>query len=96
MSQLLRKTPTAVGTSSHQSLALAALECSSTYRFSSQTQLGTDVTITHPYTRTHDFKPNSLRDAEALKNHLYFTSYQTQGMAFAPALACNSFGQQAP
>ena len=54
------------------------------------------MTITHPCTRTHDFKPNSLRrDAEALKNRLYFSSYQTRGMAFAP-LACISFGQQAP
>ena len=61
--------------------------------------LMTDVTITHPYTRTHNFKPNSLRDAEALKNLLYFSEassgYQTRGMALAP-LACNSFGQQAP
>ena len=66
-----------------------------TYRFFSQAQLITDVMITHPYTRTHAFKPNSLRDVEALKNRLYFSSYQTRGMAFAP-LACNSFGQQAP
>ena len=75
--------------------SVAGLSSSSTYRFSSQTQLITDVTITHPYTRMHEFKPNSLRDAEALKNRLYFSSYQTRGMAFAP-LACNSFGQQAP
>ena len=60
-----------------------------------QKVLITDVTITHPYTRTHEFKPNSLRDAEALKNRLHFSSYQTRGMALAP-LACNSFGQQAP
>ena len=75
--------------------SVAGLSSSSTYRFSSQTQLITDVTISHPYTRRHDFKPNSLWDAEALKNRLYFSSYQTRGMAFAP-LACNSFGQQAP
>ena len=59
MSQLLWKTPTAVRTWSHQSLA------------SSQTQIITDVKITHPCTQTHDFQPNSHRDAEALKNRLY-------------------------
>ena len=50
--------------------SVAGLSRSSTYRFSSQTQLITDVTITHLYTWTNDFKPNSLRDAEALKNRL--------------------------
>ena len=39
--------------------------------------------------------PILFGNAEALKNRLYFSSYQTRGMAFAP-LACNSFGQQAP
>ena len=75
--------------------SVAGLSSPSTYRFSSQTQLITGVTITHQYTRTHDFTPDSLRDAEALENRLYFPSYQTRVMAFAP-LACNSFGQQAP
>ena len=45
--------------------------------FESQTQLITDLTIMHPYTWTHAFKPNSLRDAETLKNSVYFSSYQT-------------------
>ena len=96
-SQLLRTTPItlAVGTKSPQSRSVAGLSSSSTFRFSSQTQLITDVTLTHPYIRSHEYKPNYLWDAEALKNRLYFSSYQAQGMAFAP-LACNSFGQQAP
>ena len=79
--------------------SVAGLISSSTYRFSrfssTHTQSDTNVTITHQYTRTHAFKPDSLRDADALKNRLYFSSYQTRGMAFAP-MACNSFGQQAP
>ena len=75
--------------------SVAGLSRSSTYRFSSQTQLITDVTLTHPYSRTHVFNPHSLQDAESLKNRSYLEDYNNQGMAFAP-LACNSFGQQGP
>ena len=75
--------------------SVAGLSSNSTYRFSSQTQLITDVTLTHPYSKSHVFNPNSLQDSEYLKNRSYLEDYNNQGMAFAP-LACNSFGQQAP
>ena len=74
--------------------SVTGLSSSSTYIVSTQTQLIIDLTITHPYTLTYNFKPNSLQDADALKNRLYFSFYQTWGMAFVQ-LACNSFGQQA-
>ena len=74
--------------------SVAGLSSSSTYWLSSQTELITDVMITHAYTRTQPTSSPILRDAEALKNRLYFTSYQTRGMAFAQ-VACNSYGQQA-
>jgi len=74
--------------------SVAGLSRTSNYRFSSQTQLITDVTLTHPYSRAHVFNPDSLQDAESLKNRSYLNDYNDQGMAFAP-LACNSFGQQA-
>ena len=75
--------------------SVAGLSASNTYRFSSQTQLITDVTLTHPFSASHVFKPDSLGLAESLKNRSYLSDYNAQGMAFAP-LACNSFGQQAP
>jgi len=75
--------------------SVAGLSASSTYRFSSQTQLITDVTLTHPFSALHIFKPDSLSHAESLKNRSYRSDYNDKGMAFAP-LACNSFGQQAP
>ena len=76
--------------------SVAGLSRSSTYRCSSQTQLITDVTTTPPYLRQHEFKANSLRDAEALKSRLDLSSYQTSGRAFAPpGPACNFLGQQA-
>ena len=55
----------------------------------------TDVALTHPFSAIHEFKPNSLQDAENMKNSSYLSDYNQLGMAFAP-LACNSFGQQAP
>ena len=75
--------------------SVAGLSASTTYRFSSQTQLITDVTLLHPFSALHIFKPDSLGHAESLKNRSYRSAYNDQGMAFAP-LACNSFGQQAP
>ena len=75
--------------------SVAGLSASNTYRFSSQTQLITDVTLTHPFSASHVYKPDSLGLAESLKNRSYRSDYNAQGMAFAP-LACNSFGQQAP
>ena len=75
--------------------SVAGLSASTTYRFSSHTQLTTDVTLTHPFSALHVFKPDSLGLAESLKNRSYLSDYNAQGMAFAP-LACNSFGQQAP
>jgi len=75
--------------------SVAGLSAPTTYRFSSQTQLITDVTLTHPFSALHVFKPDSLGQAESLKNRSYLSDYNAQGMAFAP-LACNSFGQQAP
>ena len=75
--------------------SVAGLSASTTYRFSSQTQLITDVTLIHPFSALHIFKPDSLGQAESLKNRSYRSAYNDQGMTFAP-LACNFFGQQAP
>ena len=61
----------------------------------SQTQLITDVTLTHPFSALHIVKPDSLGHAESLKNRSYRLAYNDQGMAFAP-IACNSFGEQTP
>ena len=75
--------------------SVAGLSASTTYHFSSQTQLITHVTLTHPFSDSHIFKPDKLGHAESLKNCSYRSAYNDQGMAFAP-LACNSLGQQAP
>ena len=50
--------------------SVAGLSASTTYRFSSQTQLITDVTLIHPFSALHIFKPDSLGHAESLKTAL--------------------------
>ena len=60
---------------------------SSSYRFSSQIRSITDVTIVYTFSSQHVFKPNSLVDAEKLKNVSFQSDYNQLVIAFAP-FAC--------
>ena len=57
--------------------SVAGLSAPTTYRFSSQAQLirVTDVTLTHPFSALHIFKPDSLGHAESLKRRSYRSAY---------------------
>jgi hypothetical protein len=59
---------------------------------SSQTAL---ITFGSHFSSQHNFKVDSLSEAERLENYLYQSGNNHLSMAFAP-LACNSFGRQAP